>query len=331
MNDYLLQQQHRARVRTATWIAVAVGIFLLLSMVLPGTVMPQQRPVAAFNATCTGLACSFSGAGTVWPTTPPGHTSADPRSWDPGDGTGFRAGSSTFQYTYQVAGVYRATYRACWAPSGLCDDSTRTLYVGVSPPPPNQPPVARFSGTCTALTCRFNGRASTDDVAIIAWSWRFGDSTAANGDTVVHLYPRAGTWTVELYVNDSAGLFSVARQAMTTSLPIPPGFSGPRLTVAQGRLRALLAYRWFFGDGQRVLRFDTLSLLIERLMAKRISPARLGDIEAGRGAPPDSAEEISIAATLGLLFDQRGDPNLPIDITNLWHSGEAERRRRGLP
>jgi hypothetical protein len=42
----------------------------------------------------------------------------------------------------------------------------------VSPPPPNEPPVARFTYSCTAsLFCSFDGSGSTDDRGILAWVW----------------------------------------------------------------------------------------------------------------------------------------------------------------
>ena len=59
-----------------------------------------------------------------------------------------------------------------WAHNIETGLSSAVLLTPVSPPPPNQPPIAKFTYSCTAsLFCSFDGSGSTDDRGILAWGW----------------------------------------------------------------------------------------------------------------------------------------------------------------
>jgi probable HAF family extracellular repeat protein len=59
-----------------------------------------------------------------------------------------------------------------WAIDNATGLRSAVLLTPVSPPPPNQPPVAKFTYSCTAsLFCSFDGSGSTDDRGILAWAW----------------------------------------------------------------------------------------------------------------------------------------------------------------
>ena len=59
-----------------------------------------------------------------------------------------------------------------WAIDTATGLRSAVLLTPVSPPPPNQPPIAKFTYTCTAsLFCSFDGSGSTDDRGILAWVW----------------------------------------------------------------------------------------------------------------------------------------------------------------
>lgn len=73
----------------------------------------------------------------------------------------------------------------------------------------DQPPVALFTASCARNKCTFDASGSTDDHAIVAYSWNYGDgSTAATGISLKrpsHTYSSVGSYTVTLTVTDSSG------------------------------------------------------------------------------------------------------------------------------
>ncbi|GGL93975.1 alkaline phosphatase family protein [Nakamurella endophytica] len=88
-------------------------------------------------------------------------------------------------------------------------------------PPPNQPPVAGFTASCTGLACAVDGSASTDpDGSVSGWSWDWGDGTAAgSGRTATHTYAAAGSYPVRLTVTDGTGATGTATRAVTVAAP----------------------------------------------------------------------------------------------------------------
>src|SRR5690606_2519961 len=65
-------------------------------------------------------------------------------------------------------------------------------------------PVAAFAFDCEGLRCTFDGRSSSDDVAVASWDWSFGDGSRANGDVVVHTFEQGGSYNVSLSVSDTS-------------------------------------------------------------------------------------------------------------------------------
>lgn len=92
---------------------------------------------------------------------------------------------------------------------------------GGGTPPPNTPPSASFTVTCTGLSCSFTD-GSTDDGTVTAWAWDFGDGNLSAAQNPGHSYTAPGTYTVSLTVTDNGGLSSdPASQPVTVSEPPP--------------------------------------------------------------------------------------------------------------
>jgi PKD repeat protein len=84
-------------------------------------------------------------------------------------------------------------------------DYTVALVTSGSPPP-NQPPTARFTSSCSALSCTFNAATSSDpDGSIVGYAWTFGDGSNGAGVSPGHTFGSVGTYTVSLTVTDSDG------------------------------------------------------------------------------------------------------------------------------
>src|SRR6185437_12161337 len=68
-------------------------------------------------------------------------------------------------------------------------------------------PIAKFTSTCSAETCTFDGTTSSDTGGTITgYSWNFGDgSPAVTGANPTHVYPTAATYSVTLTVTDNTG------------------------------------------------------------------------------------------------------------------------------
>ncbi|HEU5470546.1 MAG TPA: PKD domain-containing protein [Actinophytocola sp.] len=90
------------------------------------------------------------------------------------------------------------------------------------PPPAQRAPVARFTASCSGLSCTFDGAGSTDpDGAVVYFAWGFGDGTnddLQNRSRLSHRFPRSGSYRVTLVVLDNAG---VAGQ-VTRTVTVPP-------------------------------------------------------------------------------------------------------------
>jgi PKD repeat protein len=97
-------------------------------------------------------------------------------------------------------------------------------YWAAGAPPPNQPPVASFSYSCTSLDCSFNGTGSTDaDGTVASWAWTFGANGSGSGATTTHTFTAAGTYSVQLQVTDDDGATGSQTQQVTVSAPPPVG------------------------------------------------------------------------------------------------------------
>lgn len=130
--------------------------------------------------------------------------------------------------------------------------------------PPNEPPVASFTVTCTDNVCAFDARGSTDEnQATLTYSWAFGNGSGS-GPVPTRTYTSAATYTVTLTARDEWGVTATATQTVTIAVPPdnqapvavlnPPACSGltcnfSAVGSADPDTGDTITYRWVWGDG----------------------------------------------------------------------------------
>jgi hypothetical protein len=142
-------------------------------------------------------------------------------SWDFGDG---RSGEGkATNHTYFVPGTYNLTLNVTdkagnWA--------TKVVVMTVKD---NTTPVARFVSNVSVAPAlhvvEFNGTTSSDNVAVIQWTWDFGDNTPkvtgnASFAVVNHTYAAEGRYNVTLNVSDGSSFTNETVFVMTITPPL---------------------------------------------------------------------------------------------------------------
>jgi PKD repeat protein len=95
-------------------------------------------------------------------------------------------------------------------------------YAWATSPPPNSPPSASFTSSCSGLTCLFTDTSTDSDGTIAARAWTFGDSATSTASNPSHTYAAGGTYTVQLTVTDNDGATASASSTVTVTAPPPP-------------------------------------------------------------------------------------------------------------
>ncbi|BDF95200.1 S8 family serine peptidase [Pseudoalteromonas sp. KAN5] len=124
-----------------------------------------------------------------------------------------------YKATWWSTGASPAVFSNVWSRQGNCQSSGGGAV--------NQAPKANFDFSVTGLAVSFTN-ASTDDVAVTAYNWTFGDGNAANAKTPTHTYQAPGSYEVKLTVSDAQGLnHSLVKTVIVTDGDTPPaGCSG---------------------------------------------------------------------------------------------------------
>ncbi|MCE3003033.1 MAG: S8 family serine peptidase [Xanthomonadaceae bacterium] len=176
----------------------------LLFIAAGGTAPPDNPPLASFTRSCTHLACTFDGRASS------DDVGIASMSWTFGDGSS--ATGTTAARTFAAAGTYTVTLTV----RDTANQATSASAAVTVTAPPNLPPSANFTWTCSNLTCTFNGASSTDDQGVVAYSWDFGDGATATGVSATRTYASFGSRTVTLTVRDAGNLTGTRTATVTT-------------------------------------------------------------------------------------------------------------------
>ena len=176
---------------------------------------PVQLPVARITTLgCFELTCTFDGTSS----TDDVSTRQVSHQWSSSPVLGISS-APTWKQSFPKAGTYTVVLTVtAWATGKT---ATTTQSVTVTGLPAGTPPVASFTTSCVGLTCTLDGRGSTDDAAVVSYSWNIGNAGETATGAVVHaIYPSEGSRTVVLTVTDGAGQTSSTTRTLYAA-PIP--------------------------------------------------------------------------------------------------------------
>ncbi len=135
-------------------------------------------------------------------------------AWDFMDGT--TSNEINPVHTFMNLGIYEVSLTVT---DGEGLSNTTTVTITVNNPNGNEPPVAIINATpltgSAPLEVAFAGGNSTDDIAIVAYLWDFGDGVTSIDDNPVHTFLSPGVYIVRLTVQDNEGLLNSAEVTIT--------------------------------------------------------------------------------------------------------------------
>ncbi len=219
------------------------------SIILPVTVSGvavDPPPVANFTSSCTLLACTFTSTSTD-------NGSIAGVAWTFGDATS--GTTNPVLHTYAGSANYTVTLTVT---DNLGATGVITKIVPVSSVPPNPPPVANFTSSCTLLACTFTSTSTDEAGPITNFSWNFGDGTALGTTSpITHNYANGGNFSVSLTVVDVGGASATSTKVVPVTGPNTPPvanftsnctFLSCTFTSTSTDNVAVTGVSWNFGD-----------------------------------------------------------------------------------
>jgi PKD repeat protein len=174
---------------------------------LVGSGSPAWRPavpLATFTFVCNSSTCDFDASGSS-----DSDGTITGYGWDFGDRTTATGVIQT--HAYAAHGSFPVTLTTT-DNRGATGRRIQTVTI-------NSPPVASFTPACSALTCAFDARGSSDiDGTIVSYAWNFGDGTTGSGPAPSHTYAAGGSYPVSLLITDNVGA-TASQTATVTVVP----------------------------------------------------------------------------------------------------------------
>jgi PKD repeat protein len=215
-------------------------------------------------------------------------------------------------------------------------------------PPENDPPVADFSASCTALACTFTDESTDPDGAddIDTYEWDFGGDGTSGEQSPSHTFSAAGAYQVSLTVTDAAGESNTSTQTVTVStsaVNTPPTASftfecsSLDCTFTDGSSDPdagdVLTWAWDFGDGVTSTEQspahsytatvpDTFTVTLIATDADGAADTASNDVIV---APPAACEGVSCDLTL------EADATVRITLTSVGCTAEGNTLRITAP
>gem|GEM_PF-568130 len=193
--------------------------------------------------------------------------------WNLGDGSSATGGSTS--HTYTEVGTYAIDLTVTDDQGMTCSSSEEITILSPYNDNVNAGLQIIFvaspqSYLALPFTIKFDASGSVSDEGIIvSYLWNFGDGSTGRGRSVLHTYPRAGSYTVSLTATDSQGATGSTTGIVQVNMAAGVGGNtspGASFTVSPSSGTAPLAvsfdasgssdsdgsiasYTWAFGDG----------------------------------------------------------------------------------
>lgn len=175
----------------------------------PAPSPPDSPPTARFTWACSGLTCTLDGRGST------DNGQIVQYGWNLGRFPDPTASGSVVTVSYPHTGTRTVTLTVT---DNAGQSNSVTQILTISDVPPANPPVARFSSSCSGTSCSFDASASTSGAGTSSYSWNFGDNTSGSGMQTSHAYA-PGTWVVTLVVTDGTGASNTTQSTVTVNAP----------------------------------------------------------------------------------------------------------------
>jgi PKD repeat protein len=115
-------------------------------------------------------------------------------------------------------------------------------------PPPNVPPTASFSASCSRLACTFTDHSTDPDGTVAAWSWVFEDGSTSNLRNPSRTYGATGNYPVSLTVTDNVG----ATQQRSATVAVSSAITLNNLTGTSDATKQYVTLTWRGATGTTV-------------------------------------------------------------------------------
>ncbi len=138
----------------------------------------------------------------------------------------------TPHYVFEYGGVYTVLLTVIDSAGNSANDTVKIRVIDTTPP------IAK-AGTDIYVDqhdeVTFNGTASSDNVAVMNWTWRFeydGRDRVLHGRWATFVFDQVGAYQVSLYVTDWGGNIDSDNVTVTVADITPPvAVAGPNITV----------------------------------------------------------------------------------------------------
>lgn len=207
------------------------------SITIAVTAFPLTVPNFTSTTPCLNVATAFTDATTNTPTQ---------WTWNFGDGSAF---DNTQNPTHTYAAP--ATYAVTLVTQNIfgCVDSV-TINTTVNPLP-----IAAFAfdTVCANAATSFTDQSTS----AVSWTWDFGDATSSTSNSPTHVYPAAGTYTVQLIVANMFGCTDTITHSIIVN-PNPVSLYAASTachtypTVFTDQSTAAIQWAWDFGDASAI-------------------------------------------------------------------------------